>query len=208
MDAKSSIVIDPHVAASHDFAAALDAFLDALTITRDAKSRGSCACMRLAREHHFAIIKLVEVFAYASALALLRVQYEAFVRGTWIRDCATEAEVLKFQRGTCKDLGDMVTEVKRKTGAWADELEVLHKKSVGGLSDYVHSGSRAASKQISFDSFEPTYCSNEIYEVLRFADVVGFHAALGIVQLSEATDLEPELVQKAACYFKIPIPNA
>jgi hypothetical protein len=156
---------DPHVAASHDFAAVLDALFDGLTITRDAKSRSSCACMRLAREHHFAIIKLAEVFAYASALALLRVQYVAFVRGTWIRDCATEAEVLKFEKGSCKDLGDMVIEVKRKTRSWADELEILHKKSVGGLSDYVHSGSRATSKQISLDSFEPTYSRSEVLEV-------------------------------------------
>ncbi len=157
MDAKLFNGSDPHVAASHDFVAALDALLDGLTIARDAKSRSSCACMRLAREHHFAIIKLVEVFAYASAFALLRVQYEAFVRGIWIRDCATEPEILKFQKGSCKDLGDMVVEIKRKTESWADELEVLHKKSVGGLSDYVHSGSRAISRQISFDSIEPTY---------------------------------------------------
>ena len=190
---------------SYNFAAALDLAIDGLTFERNDRIRSSCACLRLARDHHFAIIKLLEFDACASAFALARVQYEALVRGTWLRDCATANDVQSFQKCVHKKLDKMVREVKSKGVPWAHELGALHLAAIGGLSDYVHSCWRAASRQLSVDTIEVTYTESEIIEVITFADVFGYHAAIGIAQLAGSEMIQEQLSLTAAKHLGIPI---
>jgi hypothetical protein len=144
------------LAKSHDFAAALDSAIDGLTHESDRRIGISRACYRLAREHHFGIIKLIELDACASAFALTRIQYEAFVRGTWLRVCVGENDINQFQTGAHKKLDKMFREIKNVDNSWPQQLGHFQVAINEGLSDYVHSGSRAAYRQIASNSIEPT----------------------------------------------------
>jgi hypothetical protein len=51
------------------------------------------ACYHIALDHHEAVIRLVEAGVHVSALALVRAQVEAFVRGAWIHHIANDNEI-------------------------------------------------------------------------------------------------------------------
>jgi hypothetical protein len=66
------------------------------------RNRVSASLLDLALEHHGAIQILVSNKThphYGSALALLRPQFESYVRGVWFHRCASEQDIDKFIKG-------------------------------------------------------------------------------------------------------------
>ncbi len=61
--------------------------------------RAAASCLAIAQEHHHSIVLLVKHSLYASSFALIRVVFEAYVRGKWLALCATDAQVQQFWKG-------------------------------------------------------------------------------------------------------------
>jgi hypothetical protein len=73
--------------------------VDGLTLAEPCKrSHVSAACLINSIEHGMAILVLVDEGLYGSALALVRLQFEAYVRGTWLAQSASDNEVDKAGR--------------------------------------------------------------------------------------------------------------
>lgn len=49
-------------------------------------------------EHQKAIVLLMARSFYGSAFALVRILFEAYVRGVWLHQCASEAQLYDFER--------------------------------------------------------------------------------------------------------------
>jgi hypothetical protein len=60
--------------------------------------REEVGCLHACIEHGMAIVVLVGEDLYGSALALVRLQFEAYVRGIWLAQCASDSEVDKAGR--------------------------------------------------------------------------------------------------------------
>ena len=65
------------------------------------RSRASAGCFGVAQEHHHAIVLLAHHRLYAPSFSLLRVEFEAYVRGVWLSldACASDSEVEGFLTG-------------------------------------------------------------------------------------------------------------
>src|SRR5438477_1793587 len=63
------------------------------------RTRAAGSCFAIAQDHHHAIVLLVEHQLYASSFALLRSEFEAYVRGQWLTHCASEEQVGKYVQG-------------------------------------------------------------------------------------------------------------
>ena len=50
--------------------------------------------LSVAQDHHCAIVLLLQEGLCASAFALLRLEFEAYLRGAWLAHCASEDAVL------------------------------------------------------------------------------------------------------------------
>src|SRR3990167_9583604 len=59
----------------------------------------SAACFDQAFEYHEAIILLVRQSLFGAALALVRPMFEIYIRGIWIGQCASDAELERFRKG-------------------------------------------------------------------------------------------------------------
>ena len=55
--------------------------------------RASGSCLAIAQDHHHAIIVLLGARLYASSFALVRIAFEAYVRGEWLDLCASAADI-------------------------------------------------------------------------------------------------------------------
>jgi hypothetical protein len=55
--------------------------------------RAAAASFGIARDHHGSIVHLMKWSLHSSSFALLRGLFEAYVRGLWLRHCATEQQI-------------------------------------------------------------------------------------------------------------------
>lgn len=76
--------------------------------------QAAAGCFAIAQDHHHAIVILLNSQLYASAFALVRCGFDAYVRGEWLSTCATDVQVdlfLKCERPP--EIGPMITELER-----------------------------------------------------------------------------------------------
>lgn len=74
-------------------------FVHGLEIPANNRVRAAASCFAIAQEHHHAIVQLIELKLLAAAFSLVRVEFEAFVRGEWLSQCASESTIEAFIRG-------------------------------------------------------------------------------------------------------------
>lgn len=146
--------------------------------------RAAGACLAIAQEHHHAIVVLLEERLYASSFALLRVAFEAYVRGEWLALCATDAAVGHFWKGNDRpEIGHMLNALETTPAFKEQTLSRIKKRTWTAMCDYTHTGGRHVQRWNTPEAIEPNYTTEELVEVLRFADIIASLSVLGVVTL-------------------------
>ena len=139
----------------------------------------------IATDHHHGIVVLLGADLYASAFALLRVSFEAYVRGEWLSLCATDAGVEDFLRGKePPSFGQLLKAIEETPGFQEQVLSQIKKKSWDAMCDYTHTGGLHVQRWMTADGIEPNYSRGEVLEVLKFADIIASLSVLGALTLA------------------------
>lgn len=164
------------------------------------RNRASASCFAIAGEHHHAIIVLLEKHLYASSYALMRIAFDAYVRGMWLANCATEEQVQKFLKGEkMKEMNKIQTLVDgiEQAEVFRDQnLSALKNRIWSALCDYTHTGGRQVQRWNTSDGIEPNYSREEVLEVLRFSDIVVTFSTLGLINLIKDESLGQKLQER------------
>lgn len=147
--------------------------------------RASGGCFMIATDHHHGIVVLLGSELYASAFALLRVAFEAYVRGEWLSLCATDAGVGDFLRGKeppC--FGQLLKAIEETPGFQQQVLSQIKKKSWDAMCGYTHTGGLHVQRWMTAEGIEPNYSRSEVLEVLKFADIIASLSVLGALTLA------------------------
>lgn len=114
--------------------------------------RAAAPCLGIAQEHHHAIVRLVEIGLNASAFVLLRAAFEAYVRGEWLAQCATDSQRLQFLSDKrIPNLGQMLGALE-ETPAFSEKvLSQIKKQSWDAMCSYTHTGGLHAQRWITAD---------------------------------------------------------
>lgn len=134
----------------------------------------SLAFFSLALDYRESIITLVAVDARSAAQALQRSLLEAFVRGVWFHEVATDKQVDDFLAGTyAPQWAGMIKGFRDSGSPFAHSLDSAFKT----LSDYAHGSRRLLSRWRGPEGIAPRHRDAEMVEALRFANRVGLMAA-------------------------------
>jgi len=128
-----------------------------------------------ALEHHEAIWLLSERNLSGSALAMVRLVWDAMFRALWLNACATDEQVEKA--ASPKDLEwreiSVRNDIRRiyfgedpKNAAELDKLFDEFKELWKILSSYTHSGARQLGRRFTFDQVKPNYTEHELAQAL------------------------------------------
>jgi hypothetical protein len=121
----------------------LISLLPGTPIGPDKRSTLAASYVDMALEYHRAITKLVQIECYGPACALVRLLFEAAVRGMWVMFCATSQEVVTIcTRDDHKLFGNteqLVKSVEDRIGPTANLLS-FHNRLWKTLNSYTHSG--------------------------------------------------------------------
>jgi len=158
--------------------------------------RAAGSCFSIAQDHHHAIVVLLQHQLYASSFALLRVEFEAYVRGEWLALCATEPEVSAFLNGDePPKLGTMLSALEATEGFKSGRLTQIKKGHWNALCGYTHTGGIHVQRWNTSDGIEANYSVEELREVLRFADIIVSLAVLGVLALANDVDASAEVLR-------------
>lgn len=153
------------------------------------RSRAAAACFALAQEHHHSIVVLIERRLYGSAFSLVRVEFEAYVRGEWLIHCATDAQVESFIKGSePPKLGLLISAIESALDSSEGNLAALKKAHWSAMCEYTHTGGLHVQRWQSELAVEPSYAEDEVHEILKFAEIFGAIAAVALLGLANDAD--------------------
>jgi len=148
--------------------------------------RAAGSALSIAQDHHHAIVVLLDARLYASCFALVRVAFEAYVRGEWLALCATDTQIRRFLKGRDPPKIDQLLRALEKKDAFKEgRLSLIKKRTWKTICAYTHTGGLHVQRWNTADGIEPNYSVYELLEVLRFADIIATLAVLGVLRIAE-----------------------
>lgn len=159
--------------------------------------RAAASCLSIAQDHHHAIVVLLDARLYASCFALVRVAFEAYVRGEWLSLCATESQVRKFLRNREPPKIDVLLgAIEKKDAFKKGRLFLIKKRTWKSMCAYTHTGGLHVQRWNTADGIEANYSVEELLEVLKFADIIATLSVLGVLRLADDVDLSETLLER------------
>lgn len=145
----------------------------------------------LAIEHGSGIHNLIAANICASAFALVRSEFECFVRGAWLHHCASDAEIETF---IAKDrieanFGALIDAVEQKPGFDSKFLSNVKDSAMKAMHGYTHGGIHQVSRRMDGDYIEPCFEDAALFEVIQFSATMALIAFGQIAALAGREDL-------------------
>lgn len=149
------------------------------------KVRAAASCYAIAQDHHHAIVLLAEHRLYASGFALVRLEFEAYVRGVWLAHCANDDEIEKFLSGNWDPpkIDNLLSSIEKIPEFSVQVLSDVKNRSWKSMCGYTHSGGLHVQRWNTSDGIEPNYSSGEVEEVLNFSEIISALSVIGLAQL-------------------------
>jgi len=146
--------------------------------------RAAAGCLIIAQDHHHAIVTLLDVPLYASCFSLVRVAFEAYIRGEWLALCATDKAVDDFISGEEPPKVDKLLQDIEGVETFNDQnLSKIKRHTWRSLCAYTHTGGLHVQRWNTAEGIEPNYSRAEVAEVLRFAEIILALSVLGMARI-------------------------
>jgi hypothetical protein len=139
------------------------------------------AYVDIALEHHKAIWQLHKSGLNGSALAMVRLVWDPYLRALWINKVATEQHIEQASRDEFQfpPMRQMREDIKQAYGDVSDpeQMEKLDeflqrvKEAWEAMCSYTHSGGLQIGRRFTFDEVKPKYSEGEIAEALNVVTV-------------------------------------
>lgn len=180
----------------------IDAQVGETTLPQNPRITTSAVLCSLGRQHHRAIIRLVESELPASAAALLRVIFECYVRAVWVHGCATDDEVLRAINDKWPLFKTMVQSIESDPRIKTGVLLATFESRWNALNGFTHNGAIALGRQIKNREIGPQFSDDEIRDIVRFSDSICLMIAGQIAVLGENAALAQALFAKVQEYSR------
>ena len=149
----------------------------------------------LSIEHHQGVHVLLDRNVVGSALALLRPQLEAYIRGVWFHYCATDKQVRDFKRGKGRlpEFGQLIEAIEKIDGYDCGTLSAFKKDVYGVFNDFTHGGSIQVRARISggevVSSYLPEHVLGALSESMKLSMLAAVAAAIATGETILANNL-------------------
>jgi hypothetical protein len=157
----------------------------------------AAACQDIALEHHKAIVLSTRYLFHASAFGLVRLQFEAYIRGAWLRHCASDEQVAVFKECDKLDrnFGQLIADLESQEAFNVGVLSRIKTQSWKEMNSFTHTGLLQVVRRITSAGVGAIHPEKEVVSTLDFADSVAFWSTLAIVEVVVG---EPEEKEKLA----------
>lgn len=163
----------------------------------------SFACFDISIEHHNSICSLCVDKKYGSMYALLRVQFEAYARGLWLRHVADEKGISRYKKE--KDLessfGEMIRKIEENIGLKNGPLEAIRSNHWPLFCSFTHTGYQSILRRVTgTHTGAVNYSLEELLSALNFSGGIALASAVEMASLSEDEELIMAAMNRVKLY--------
>ncbi|MBZ0092882.1 MAG: hypothetical protein K8F27_11780 [Sulfuricellaceae bacterium] len=169
-----------------------------LNLPQNDRIRIGGTVLHLALEHYDAIIVLIDARLYGSAFSLARLLLEAYVRGAWLLNVASDTERQSYMKGKCPDfykLLDAIGDDPETGGAW---IKGTKEKNWTQFNELTHGGACHVIRRNTEEAIESAYPEEELSRLLEFSGEVAIRVAAELFAVADDELLLTQLAEKAA----------
>jgi hypothetical protein len=179
--------------------------IDGAALPDCTRNRVSGALLHLALEHHGAIQVLVSYEPsplHGSAAALLRPQFEAYVRGVWYHRGAREKDLVNFIKGDePPKIDDLISNIETLPGFQEGLLKAVKKDSWKTMCGLTHGGITQVASRNRPGEIVCDYTDDQVRGILYWASSVTLVVSLEFANLLNNNTMENELLSKYRSLF-------
>ena len=180
----------------------LDSSIDGLEVPSEDRMRLAAGCLATALEHQKAIVLLTANSLSGSAAALVRLLFEAYVRGVWLMYSASDKEVEKFKSDKIKKIGELIAELETHEAFSGGTLSHVKETSWKTMNSFTHSGFYQAVRQNTADSITPNHTDEEKKDALDTANSFGILTAIAIADMADNEQLAQSVFERGKEFFE------
>ena len=159
----------------------------------------AAGCLDTAVEHGQAIVLLVAEGIYGSALALVRLQFEAYVRGSWLLHGATDESVDRAGRDEFPPMGEMITNLEQP-GCFDVGISRVKAVSWDLLNSLTHTGYLQIGARLSAAGIGSNFKESHVRYALNWADVLAILAVVGFAVIAKNETLSRLALEHARTF--------
>ena len=164
--------------------------LDGLTLAEPCKSSYlSAACLHTSIEHGIAILVLVDEELYGSALALIRPQFEAYVRGMWLAQCAGNSEVDRAGHDDFPAINSMIASLEKPGLLDSALLSTIKRDAWKPLNSLTHTGYQQIGPRLNKEGIGSHFDDNQTRVALNWAEALTILCVVAFAGLAKDDQL-------------------
>lgn len=181
----------------------LDSNIDGLDIPANDRMRLAAGCLDMALEHQKSIVLLTANSLFGSAAALVRLEFEAYVRGVWLLYCASDLEIEKFKKDKLeKNFGQLIEDIEKHEAFNVGTLSHVKNVSWKTMNSFTHSGLYQIVRRNTANEIMPNYTDVELIDALETANSFGILTAIAISNMARNETLAKKVFDRGQEYFK------
>jgi hypothetical protein len=170
--------LDDYLAMSEQFSTTIWEHLDGQELpVVNPRSLLVASFLTLALEHYSAVVVLTRAGWSASAFAMIRPIYEAYIRGRWLQYCASELELSsvsdreKFPR--IKVMVDAIEVAAPEEKSSLRRLTGHHQAAWDSMNSYTHGGQKQILNRITWRKVQSNFSDEQVIAALKIASAYG-----------------------------------
>lgn len=162
--------------------------LAGLTTKRDDKTLFPWLFHSLVIEHHRSIIVLCDNLLYSSASSLIRCVFEAYIKGLWFAEFATESDFEKLKKDEFnKSFYKLVDALEKKN---KNGIKNAKERYWPNLNSLTHSGTAQLSRRVNETEIVSNFDDKFIQQMLRFSNNYALLSFSEVVEMSGDCDAQ------------------
>ncbi len=162
----------------------LNAHCSKMSLTASNKTRMAGGLFHLSNQHYYSTIELTMKNYSSSAFALMRPQFESFVRGIWGARCATDDSIKEFLNGKEPPrINDLLSKIENLDEYSDGSITKLKEEIWSLFCDFTHGGGNQVSWQSSATSIGAMYTGKEVKMIRRYSDSVAYLNSIAFAHL-------------------------
>ena len=195
--------IEPQLRKSQQLIQWLDSKVDGLEIPSNDRMRLAAGCLDMALEHHKSIILLTANSLHGSAAALVRLLFEAYVRGVWLLYCASEQEIEQFKEDKLvKMFGQLIAELETHEAFNVGTLSHVKHTSWKAMNSFTHTGLYQVVRRNTLEKIRANYTDKELIDALETANSCGILTAFAIEGMAGNEEFALAVFERGQVFFE------
>lgn len=181
----------------------LDSNIDGLDIPPNNRTRLAAGCLDMALEHQKSIVLLTAQSLFGSAASLVRLEFEAYIRGVWLLYCASELELEKFESDKIeKTLGQLIEDIEKHEAFNVGTLSHVKSTSWATMNSFTHCGIYQVVRRNDGNEIIPNYTDEELVNALETANSFGILTGIAIADMARNEALAQAIFERGKEFFK------